>query len=395
MSYFKPYVDDTGFHYPTYNDILGDLIERMQAIFGPGTYLGNDSQDYEMLSVFAEKIFDVYQAAETAYNSHSPVTALGTALDCIVAINGLTRKQATKSTVELSLVGAPYTAINNGAVADSLGYMWDLPESVTLDSNGSATVEAICRDTGIVYAATATVNKIMTPTAGWHSVTNANPSTTGKVAEKDSELRARQAQSVAMPAQSIVTGLDGGIASLDGVTRHAAYENDTGSTNADGIPAHSICCVVEGGTAADIADAIYKRKSPGCGTYGTTSVTVYDRYNQANTIKYTPLTYVDVDIKIHLSKRAGYAATMEAEIKKAIADYLDEFEIGTDLTTSIIWMVAQQVQMNTRNPAFSIISVEARVHDSGNDYSTSDIVVRYDEVAHVLETNISIIIDNE
>lgn len=392
MSYFRPYVDETGFHYPSYNEILEDLVDKVQNIFGAGTYLGNDSQDYELLSIFAEKIYDVYQAAEVAYNSHSPTTALGTALDYIVAINGLTRKQATKSTVELTLVGDPYTEINNGAVADALGYLWDLPETVTLDSSGNATCEAICRDTGIIYAAAATVNKIMTPVAGWVSVTNTQPSTTGTVAEKDSELRARQAQSVALPSQSLVSGIDGGIASLDGVTRHAIYENDTNSTDANGLPAHSICCVVEGGTGTEIADTIYKRKTPGCATYGSTSVVIEDRYNQSNTIYYTPLTYVDVDIEIHINKRSGWASSMLAEMKTAIIDYLDEFEIGTDLTTSIIWMVAQQVQTNTRNPVFSIVSVKAAAH--GQTLGTSDVVIAYNKVARALETNISIVIDN-
>lgn len=392
MSYYKPYVDETGFHYPSYNEILEDLVDKVQNIFGAGTYLGNDSQDYELLSIFAEKVFDVYQTAEVAYNSHSPTTALGTALDYIVALNGISRKQATKSTVELTLVGDPYTVINNGAVADALGYMWDLPETVTLDSSGNATVEAICREAGIIYAAAATVTKIMTPTAGWISVTNANASTTGTVAEKDSELRARQAQSVALPSQSLVTGLDGGIALLDGVTRHAIYENDTNSTDANGIPAHSICCVVEGGTGTEIADTIYKRKTPGCGTYGSTSVVVEDRHNQTYTIYYTPLTYVDVDIVIHVNKRTGWAASMVSEIKTAIIDYLDEFEIGTDLTTSIIWMVAQQVQTNTRNPAFSIVSVAAAQH--GQTPGTSDVVIPYNKVARGLETNISVVVDN-
>ncbi len=392
MSYFIPYVDESGFHYPTYNDILEDLIDKVQEIYGGGLYLGNDSQDYELLSIFAEKVFDVYQTAEVAYNSHSPTTALGTALDYIVAINGLTRKQATKSTVELTLVGEPYTAINNGAVADALGYLWDLPETVTLDSSGNAIVEAVCRETGVVYAAAATVNKIMTPTAGWVSVTNSLPSTTGTVTEKDSELRARQARSVALPSQALISGIDGEIASLAGVNRHAVYENDTNSTDANGIPAHSICCVVEGGSSQDIADVIYRRKTPGCGTHGTTSVSVLTRDSQTMTIRYTVLSYVDVDIEIHITARAGYASTMAAEMKTALIDYLNEFEIGTDLTTSILWMVAQQVQTNTRNPAFSIVSVAAAQH--GQTLSTSDVVIPYNKVARALETNISIILDS-
>ncbi len=392
MSYFKPYVDATGFHYPTYNEILEQLIVDMQNIYGGGLYLGTDSQDYEMLSEFAEKIFDVYQTAETAYNSHSPVTAIGTALDYIVAINGITRKQATKSTAEVTLSGSPNTVIMNGAVADTLGYMWDLPESVTLDANGSATVTAICRDAGIIYAGVGTITNIMTPVSGWDSVTNTQESTTGSVVEKDSELRARQAQSVALPTQSLVEGLAGSIAALSGVTRYAVYENDTGSTDANDIPAHSICCVVEGGNSLDIARTIYNRKTPGCGTHGSAAVTISDRYNNEVQIKYTPLDYVSVKIEINITPRLGYAATMATEIKNAIIEYLDEFAIGTDLTTSIIWMVAQQVQMDIRNPSFSINSVKAA--EEGETLGTADVVIPYDKVAKCLAANIDIVVTN-
>ena len=36
MSYFKPYIDATGYHYPTYNEILEALIDDMQTIYGAG-----------------------------------------------------------------------------------------------------------------------------------------------------------------------------------------------------------------------------------------------------------------------------------------------------------------------------------------------------------------------
>lgn len=392
MSYFKPYVDATGFHYPTYNEILEQLIDDMQGIYGGGLYLGTDSQDYELLSEFAEKIYDVFQTAEVAYNSHSPVTAIGTALDYIVAVNGIARKQATKSTVNVVLIGDPYTVIVNGAVADDFGYMWDLPDTVTLDASGNATVEAVCREAGIIPAAAATVTKIMTPVAGWESVTNPSEATTGSIAERDSELRARRAQSVAIPTQSLISGLAGEIAALDGVNRYAVYENDNSATDSNGIPGHSICCVVEGGNNNEIARTIYNRKTPGCGTHGSRSVTVYDRYNQASVIKFTPLSYVEVDIEIHIIARSGYAATMQAEIKNAIIDYLDEFSIGNDLTTSIIWMVAQQVQTDVRNPSFSINSVKAAKH--GQTLSANDVVIAYNQVAKGLETNINIVVDN-
>lgn len=51
MTYFKPYVDSTGLHIPTYNDILEDMIAAMKQIYGDDIYLDNSSPDYQLLSI--------------------------------------------------------------------------------------------------------------------------------------------------------------------------------------------------------------------------------------------------------------------------------------------------------------------------------------------------------
>ena len=379
MSYFRPYIDETGFHYPTYNDILEQLIDDYQTIYGSGAYLGSDSQDYEMLSKIAEKIYDCYQTDELVYNSHSPVTAIGTGLDYVVAINGIVRKQATKSVVELTLSGEAGTTITNGAVSDVNGYMWDLPASVVLDDNGAATVEAVCRETGTIQAAPNTVTHIMTPVAGWESVSNQSAATVGSVAETDSELRARQSESTALPSQSLIDGLRGALGAISGVNRKEVYENKTNTTDANGIPGHTICCVVEGGTDEDVANTIFLRKGDGCGTYGAETVEVFDNYGQPHDVSFYRLTYVDIDIEIDITRRAGYKTSTPDEIKAAIIDYLDTFSIGTDLTASIIWMVAQQINTDARTPTFAISSVRAARH--GETLSFNDVPIAFNEVA--------------
>lgn len=62
MTYFKPYVDSTGLHIPTYNDILEDMIAAMKQIYGDDIYLDNSSPDYQLLSIFALKQSDTLQA---------------------------------------------------------------------------------------------------------------------------------------------------------------------------------------------------------------------------------------------------------------------------------------------------------------------------------------------
>ena len=58
MAYYAPYIDTTGIHVPTYEDIRDDLIASMKQIFGQDIYLDEDSQDYQQISIFAKKIFD-------------------------------------------------------------------------------------------------------------------------------------------------------------------------------------------------------------------------------------------------------------------------------------------------------------------------------------------------
>lgn len=379
MSYFAPYIDGSGYHYPTYNDILAQLIDDMQTIYGSGIYLGVDSQDYEMLSKIAEKIYDTYQTIEMAYNAHSPVTSIGVGLDYVVAINGIARKQATKSIATLTLTGTPGTIIENGVVADINGIMWDLPESVQLDQNGTADAQATCRDYGVVTAAQNTITRIMTPVYGWQSVTNVLNATVGTVTETDSELRARQAESVSLPAKSVIESLNAALKTLTDIGRVAIYENDTDDTDSNGIPGHSICAVVEGSIDQLVAETIFRRKGLGCGTYGSTEISVIDDYGSSHAIKFQRLQYVDVDIKITITKRAGWVNTIEDEIKNAIVTYLDSFTIGTDLTTSIIWMVAQTVNTDIRVPQFSITLVQAAVH--GEELGIADVEIDFDETA--------------
>lgn len=101
MTYFKPYVDSTGLHIPTYNDILEDMIAAMKQIYGDDIYLDNSSPDYQLLSIFALKQSDTLQAMAYAYNARSPETAIGASLDSVVKLNGIKRKAASQSTCQV------------------------------------------------------------------------------------------------------------------------------------------------------------------------------------------------------------------------------------------------------------------------------------------------------
>ncbi|SFU71317.1 baseplate J/gp47 family protein [Alicyclobacillus macrosporangiidus] len=379
MAYFAPYIDATGIHIPTYQDIVNQLVADAQSIFGADIYLQPDSQDYQWISAFASIIYDSYLLAQAVYNSRGPATAVGSGLDVIVGINGLQRKPAVYSTCPVVLTGTPGTTITNGVVGDVNGNNWSLPTPVIIPSSGTITVQATCQTEGAIVANPGDINTIVTPTLGWSAVTNTVAATVGSPVETDAQLRARQVMSTAQPSQSILDGLKGAIAAIAGVTRFAVYENDTNATDANGLPPHSICCVVEGGTPQDIGNAIFTRKTPGCATVGSTSVQVTDSYGVATTIRYDVPTYVDIDVAITVKQLSGYTSDTTAAIQSAVADFLNGLPIGGDVYISSLWGAALSVNAALSSPTFSITSLQAAVHSQ--TLGTADIPIAYNQVA--------------
>ena len=395
MAYFKPYIDEAGYHYPTYNEILEHLIDRMQTIYGSGIYLGNDSPDYEMLSTFAELLYDAYQAGEVLFDAQSPETALGAGLDYQAAIVGIARKQPTKSTVTLTLSGTAGTVITGGVCADANGRFWDIDGSITLASNGQATATAYCRDYGVISAMANTITRIMTPTLGWTSVTNAAAAVVGAINEKDSELRARFRESAALPSVGMLDSMTSAILSVEDVVRCVVYENDTGETDDNGLPAHSVCCVIEGGDNYALAETIWKKKGIGVLTYGGESGdtnlvqrTVYDQSNNPHTVSFARLSYVEVAVEIEILPKNGYSQDTETAIKMAVVDYLSSFGIGVSLDVSTLWGVIQSVNTNPQTPLFSVQSVNAA--RGASTPGTSDVAIAFNEAAHTAATSVTI-----
>lgn len=374
MAYFAPYIDASGLHIPTYQDIMDYLEEQVRLIFGNDIYLGDDAQDYQLLSVFAAKLFDVMQLAELNYNNRSPATASGAALDTLVAINGLQRQPATASTATVTLTGTSGAVISGGAVQQvSTGYLWSLPASVTIGSDGTAEALATCQQLGPTIAVPGDLSIIATPTAGWVSVTNAAAADLGRAVETDAELRARQAQSVANPSQTIIESLQGGIASLPGVSLVKVYQNDTNETDENGLPPHSVEAVVEGGEDYDIAYQINLRKDDGVSTNGTESETVVDAMGQSHTINFSRPTQTPIYVSMTIKPLVGYKGS--DSIKAAVAAYINALGIGEDVYAAAIMVAAMQTMTSISAPEFNITTLH--LGTSASPSGTADIAIGY------------------
>ncbi|ECJ4667272.1 hypothetical protein DNZ36_22355 [Salmonella enterica subsp. diarizonae] len=378
-----------GISAPDYQTILDTLTSYFQQIYGSDAYLEPDSKDGQMVALVALAIHDANNTAISVYNCFSPVTGYGAALTSNVKINGIARKGATNSTVDLLLTGTAGTTITNGTVKDTNNVIWRLPASVVIGVDGAVTVTAICSSSGAVAALAGTITTINTPTRGWTSVTNPAAATVGAPAETDAELRIRQGQSVAIPSITPFEGVDGAIANIAGVTRHKLYENDTGKTDGNGLPPHSISAIVDGGDVTEIARTIRGNKGQGVRTWGKTSITVPDKYGNPHIISFSRPTDVPVYGKITLTVFAGYTSQIGVQIQQAVADYINRLMIGDQVLLSRIYSPANLGVVSGGNARYYDIQ-ELLIGKSPEAVAAANINIAYDESASCKPENIII-----
>lgn len=378
-----------GISAPDYQTILDTLTGYFRQIYGNDAYLEPDSKDGQMIALVALAIHDANNTAIAVYRSFSPTTAMSDALTSNVKINGITRRAATNSTVDLVLTGTPGTTVTNGTVRDVNGVTWDLPARVVIGTAGTVVATATCSSTGAVAAMPGTVTQINTPTRGWVSVANPLAAAVGTAAETDAELRTRQRQSVALPSLTPFDAVDGAIANVDGVTRHKLYENDTEETDANGLPAHSISAIVEGGDAETIAKIIRGVKGQGVSTFGTTAIVVADKYGNPYTIRFSRPVDVPIYVAITIKVFTGYTSEIGAQMRQEIADYINSLAIGANVLLSRVYSPANLGVVSGGNARYYDIN-ELLIGRSEDSVAAANVVMRYDESASCSTDNIVI-----
>ncbi|QZN96398.1 baseplate J/gp47 family protein [Symbiopectobacterium purcellii] len=374
---------------PDYQTILSTITDYFRQIYGSDAYLDPDSKDGQMVALVALAIHDANTTAIAVYNSFSPSTALSDGLTRNVKINGISRHAVVNSTVDVTLTGVAGTTITNGSVKDTNGVIWDLPATVSIGIDGNVIVTATCATAGAVAAVANSVNQINTPTRGWLSVTNPGAADVGAAVETDAALRVRQARSVAIASLTPFEAVDGALAGIDGVTRHKLYENDTGSVDANRLPAHSISAIVEGGNVTQIAQTIRGKKGQGVATFGSTAVTVPDKYGNNHVIRFSRPINVPIFVSISMRVFTGYTTAVDEQMKRSIADYINSLDIGDDVLLSRVYSPANLGVVSGGDARYYDI-IELKLGRTSGSVAPTNVVTAYDESPISSADNISI-----
>lgn len=379
MAYFAPYIDATGLHSPTFADIQDNLVAQAKSIFGQDIYLDNDSQDMQYIAAVSKAIYDAMQMCALAVANQSPQTAIGAPLDSLIKLNGLKRLAATYSTVQITCIGTPGTVIPAGVVQDTAGYKWDLPENSVIPDTGVLSCTATCETVGAVLADIGAIQTIVTPQYGWDSVSNVAAAIAGVPTETDTQLRKRQSTSVQLPSQTPLNATKAAISKVSGVTRREVYENQTDSADANGIPSHSIAVVVEGGNDDDVAQAIATSKTEGCGTYGSTSITLPTQFSIGGSTQFSRPTDIPVDVAMTIvTLTPEYTQAVQDQAVQNITEYLNTLAIGTSVQASSLYLPALSAMADLKSPSFRISSLA--ISTGGGDPS-DNVAVPWNGVA--------------
>lgn len=326
------YVDSTGLHTQTVPELVAALEASFKEIYGDAINLAVNSPDSQMINLFAQAVGDTLDCITQVYNSFNPDTAVGVVLDQRCAINGVVRRGATFTRTNVSItVDRPVTldGINTNPttpfkVQDLTANIFSLESTVSFSAAGTYPVVFISDVPGAIETIPNTITVITTVTLGVTAVNNPdNAISTGVDQESDVSLRLRRQQSVSLPSQGYLAGLQGALLGLDNVLDCKVYENDTSIFDSNGISPHSIFVVIDGGDDDEIARVIYNKRNAGCGMDGSTIVTVAQVNGFSIPIQFQRPTYENLYIQLTVTSLEPTHIIDEEYLKEYLFDNLN------------------------------------------------------------------------
>ena len=351
-------VISTGFNRKRLDAILEQLNSRVRGVIGENANLQPESPDGQINGIVSLTYADLWEIAELAYRAFDVNFVTGASQDSLYAINGLQRLEPTPSRVTLILSGP-----NDGVLIPAGSLVSDNTSSVSFATEfdavlqgGQAVVTAIATVDGPNAAAAGTLTDIGTPIPGWTGVVNTDDAVLGTQRESDTDFRARRNRSVARDATAIVDALFAEVSSVNGVMSVRVLENDTNTTDANGVPANSVHVIVIGGDPNEIAQAIYVKKTLGAGTFGTTTLQVRDLQGIDHPIRFSRPNQVLTDVRVDITAVDTFPAQGEDLIAQAIIDYANgdlvqgrEFGLGENVIVSELYTAINSIDGITIN----------------------------------------------
>jgi uncharacterized phage protein gp47/JayE len=371
-----------------------DVVTALRAAISSILDVSPDQPTGQITDIYLERLQTAIELVQELYASLDPAQATGQSLDAICSITGTYRRAATQGTVTLRLNLNAATTVPAGsqaAVSGDADNIWITDEAVTSVGAGNYDVTATAQTAGAIEAPAGTITVIVTPVAGWNSVTNIADATEGLERETDAELRARRVNELFQGGSTSSQGIQAAVSALTWVEEAIVYANDYWRAVAP-MPPHSIEVVIDKSTnlsaaeVAELAELIYEEKASGIQAYGSNignaasdpSTTHTDDQGNIHVISWTRATQQDIEVAIDISTSGDYDSDYigNAALQTAVAASINDNTIGEDVIyNQLIATVINQTGIN------NITSLTCNI--SGDPPGTIDLPIGAREISIV------------
>ena len=294
-----------------------------------------------IIDAFATGLIYVEQQLSILFNAYSPSFAPDFLFELRAAEQGLRRKGAFKSSVDIQFEGSAYSVIpaNTGVTGTDLP-TYTILEDVMIPSTGRILVTAYCNDTTIPTIGVGALNTITTNLKG---ITASNISTPTEPQEQESmdTFRKRVQAIWRNPRGGSYEYLLNQIQAIEGVDSRAVRLNVNGN---------SVELIVAGGEPADIAFTMMSAggitpvpfvSNPSQSQTNRTVTQNLILNNQAIPYKFTrPLNIqIGIKVKLPLTNITATNNEVEAVTQMAMEDYINNLKVGTPVNITSLTQV--------------------------------------------------------
>ena len=271
---------DRGWEAPTEQAVLAGVQEDINAAFGGNVNPSLSTPQGQLAMSLSAIIGNVNAQVINLFNMFDPAYAYGRAQDALARVYFLARQPSEPTVVAALCTGGEGTVIPAGAVAKAAdGLLYTCTDGGTIAADGTVTLSFSCNTYGPIACPAGTLTKIFRAIPGWDTINNVADGVLGRATESRAQFEERRAASVARNAVGSLNAVQGAVLEVANVLDAYVTENVTGSpitVRGASVVAKSLYVSAVGGTDADVAQAIWSKKAPGCNYNGSTTVTVED-----------------------------------------------------------------------------------------------------------------------
>lgn len=331
---------NTGVSLPQETAILAGVQEDINTAFGGDVNPGLSTPQGQLAQSITAIIGDKNDQIAEVVNNVDPDTAAGRWQDAIGRIYLLDRIAASGTVVTGRCYGLVGTTIPAGSIAQDVnGYLYYSTVAATIEASGWVDVDFQCSTTGPVACPIGNLSRIYTAVIGWDSITNLAAGTPGVDVESRADFEYRRKLSVAINSISLPQSIQGNLLALPDVLDAYVIDNPSASTvnyGATNYPLgpHSLYAAVVGGTAAEIARAIWTKKSLGCNYNGENSFVIedsagYEKPYPAYTVKWKTPDAAAVFVKVQLANDPLLPSNIIDLVRAAVLNAFNGTDGGT------------------------------------------------------------------